>query len=149
MELTFYTLFQLILFIDCGLCVTANNVKNSKSISVAVDEKSPDITILNDFLVIKRRPTKEQQNQIVTFRPTPKPTNAPTTTTLTPTPAPQKPRSVKRTFKIRTTITKVFHPTPPPQRRIKVFVRNWYDFIKNFRWSDFRKRRRNNRCPRC
>lgn len=58
-----------------------------------------------------------------------------TTTTTTTTQAPlQKKGSVKRVFKYKTTITKVYRP--------KVFIPDWFKFLKNFSWSDFQRRQK-------
>ncbi|XP_061196541.1 uncharacterized protein LOC133204808 [Saccostrea echinata] len=69
---------------DDGSC-TAHVGDNPKKPS-AIYEKSKDIAVWNDFLVIKRRPRKRQSIKRVTSRPTVKPTEAPKTTTSTPDP---------------------------------------------------------------
>ncbi|XP_061180271.1 uncharacterized protein LOC133188801 [Saccostrea echinata] len=150
MEFFLRRLIICVVFIGGGLCAPLDNVQNSKSISVVVDEKSKDIAVWNDFLVIRTRPRKRQSIKRVTPRPTVKPTDAPKTTTSTPDPTtttatlkPEISGAVRRTFKFKTTITKVYHVPP------KVFVRDWYRFIRNFSWSDFQRRQKNNRCPWC
>ncbi|XP_061180202.1 uncharacterized protein LOC133188722 [Saccostrea echinata] len=66
---------------DDGSC-TAHVGDNPKK----PNEKSKDIAVWNDFLVIRTRPRKRQSIKRVTPRPTVKPTDAPKTTTSTPDP---------------------------------------------------------------
>lgn len=129
------------IYVDCGLGQTQENVNKFGSIlAVSVDPKAQDIQEIGSIVFKRpRRPTKKIRKPVQ-----PRPiltTTTPSPTTTTPAP-PQRKGAVKRTFKIKRTFIKRFYPKG-------VFWPNYFKYIKSFRWEDFQRRQKNNRCPWC
>lgn len=96
--------------------------------------------IQENELFIFKRPTKPTTSKPVQL-PSGTTTTAspPMTTTLAQL---KKKGAVRRTFKIKQTFIKRFYPK-------RVFSPDYFKFIRRFRWEDFQRRKKNNRCPWC
>lgn len=155
-------------YVEYGLCQTLDTVNNFKSISVSVDLNSEDIH--EEHGIVFKRPTKTTTSKPVQPPPTTTTTGSPpptttttvspphtTTTTVSPPPTTtttvpltmtttlaqlQKKEAVKRTFKFKQTFIKRVYPK-------RVFSPDYFKYIRSFRWEDFQRRKKNNRCPWC